>query len=237
MRDPLKVECARLWVLSIERERQNGYVINTLWFDQWLTHTQALRQPVGVISDGVVESNQGLGSRHTNLELNGEHGHARSGHRHDMLHASDLGEHLFPRDSHHLLDLAHGRAWEWNDDICHRDVDLRFLLARCDQDGEEPKQQAEQGKKWGDLGGLEGTCNAPGDAEGVAHRALLSQSGSSLGVLRDGLADAKTCKHLYAPISTATQPNLTQLWPSIGVDHVNGGELSAQQHRGAGNLW
>ena len=63
-----------------------------------------------------------------------------------MLDALDLGEHLLHGYGHEAFDLGRARTRERHEDVCERDVDLRFFLARRYEHGEETEQQARQGE-------------------------------------------------------------------------------------------
>jgi hypothetical protein len=58
-----------------------------------------------------------------------------------VVDACDAREHLFGRRRDEVLDVLRGCAGERDEDVRHRHVDLRFLLARRDEHGERTEQQ------------------------------------------------------------------------------------------------
>ena len=76
VRHPLQVVGAGRRIFAVERQRDDGHVINALGLDDGLHHAQAFGQPVGVVLDGVVQSHQGFCARHAHFELHRQHRHA-----------------------------------------------------------------------------------------------------------------------------------------------------------------
>jgi hypothetical protein len=121
----------------------------------------------------VVQPHQGHDARHSHLELHREDGQTRARDGGDVLDALYLGEHLFGGRSHHLFDVGHRRPGEGDEDVGHGHVDLRLLLARRDQHGEEPHEQGDEREQRRDLRALELRGDTTGEAE-RARRAHLS---------------------------------------------------------------
>ena len=155
VRHALQVIGAGRCILAVERQRDNGHVVDAFGLDDRLHHAQAFRQPVGVVLDGVVQPHQRLGARHAHLELHRQHRHAGTRHRHHMLHAGNLRQHLFARCGHHLLDIAHRGARKRHQHIGHGDVNLRLFLPRRDQHRKNAQQQRDERQQRGDLCALE----------------------------------------------------------------------------------
>ena len=77
MRDPLQLLGADGTIASVERQRDDGHVVDALGLDQRRAYAQATRQPVGVGVDGVVQAHKRFGARETDLELHRQHGQSR----------------------------------------------------------------------------------------------------------------------------------------------------------------
>jgi hypothetical protein len=155
VRDPLEVRCALLPVARVQRERDDGDVVDPLGLDNGRHHAQALGQPVLVGLQHVVQANHRLGARHADLELDGEHRHAGARHRVSVLDAGDLRQHLLGRQRDHRLDVVDRCARELDEHVGHGDVDLRLLLARGDEHREQAHQQRDQREQRRDLRVLE----------------------------------------------------------------------------------
>ena len=77
-------------VLLVQRERDDGHVVNALGFDDGVQHAEVARQPVGVVAQRVVQAHQGFGAGNAHLELHRHHRQPRLGQRHHMLDADHL---------------------------------------------------------------------------------------------------------------------------------------------------
>src|SRR5690606_21966565 len=64
-----------------------------------------------------------------------------------------------------ILDLAGARAGKRDEHICERHIDLRLLLARRHEHGEETEQEPGEREQRSDLGVLETACDRAGEAE------------------------------------------------------------------------
>ena len=71
------------------------------------------------------------------------------------LVGGDLRQHLFGRHRDHLLDVPHRGTRKRDQHVGHRHVDLRLLLARRDQHGEQAEEQRDEGQQRRDLRRLE----------------------------------------------------------------------------------
>ena len=215
VRHALQVERAGRRVARIERQGDDGNVGDALGLDDRLTDPQPARQPVGVAVDRVVEANECLGARHAHLELHRHHGEAGARDARHVLGAADLRQHLLGGRRHHLLDVAHRRAGKGDDDVGHRHVDLRLLLARRDEDRERAEQERHQRQQRRDLRALE----EAGDAAGDAQRAVVH------GAIREGMRAAAcgsraTRSLAETPASTSTCSPLARprrTWRSNGT--------------------
>jgi hypothetical protein len=183
VRHALQVIGASLGVAAEECERDDGHVVDALGFDDRIEHAQASRQPVGIGVDRVVQPHQRFGARHAHLELHGDDRHAWPRHRHHVLDAGDLRQHLLGRCGHHLLDITHRRPGKRDQHIGHGHVDLRLFLARRHQHREDAQQQRHQRQQWRDLRRLEVGRDATRDTErafrGHAQSARAAACGSS----------------------------------------------------------
>ena len=166
VRHALQVVGTAVLVLAEQCQRDDGHIVHALGLDQGLHDTQPFGQPVGVVSEGVVQTHQGLGSWHTDLELNRQDGHAGARNRHDVFHARDLRQHLLGRNGHHLLHIAHGSTWKRHQHIGHGHIDLRLFLTGRHHHGKNTQQQCHQGQQWRDLCALKQGRNAPRNAQG-----------------------------------------------------------------------
>ncbi len=84
-------------VLGPERRGNDGHVVDALGLHDGWQDAEILRPPVLVGEDRVVQPHECLGARLADLELHGEHAHARAGHRVHVFHPVDLREHLLHR--------------------------------------------------------------------------------------------------------------------------------------------
>ncbi len=134
----------RRWLTAPQRHAQNGHIVNPFGFDHRRHHAQALGQPILIGAENVVQAHHRFGARYADLELHRQHRHARARHRIGVFDAVDLRQHLLGGLGDHFFHIGTGRAREGNDDIRHRDVDLRLFFARRDQHGEQAQQQGHQ---------------------------------------------------------------------------------------------
>ena len=164
-------ERVRVRALAEQRQTDDGYVVDALGLDDGLHHAQAARQPVGVGAQGIVQTHQRFSARHADLELHRHDGQTRTRHRHHVLGARHLREHLLGRYRHHLLHIGHGSAGEGDQHIGHRDIDLWLFFTRCHQHGKAAQQQGQQGQQRRDVRTLEGRCDAARNSHGsgLAH--------------------------------------------------------------------
>ena len=89
-----------------------------------------------------------------------------------MLDAGDLPEDLLGRGRDERLDVLRGRARERDEDVRHRHVDLRLLLARR----HDRREDAEEGRDQRDERRELRADEEPGDASGDAHQTLTRTS-------------------------------------------------------------
>ncbi len=131
-------------VVAPEGQRDDRHVVDALRLDDWRADAEVGRNPVAVGVDGVVEAHQRLDRVFADHVLHGDHRHARTRYRVDVLDAGDARQHLLGRSRHQVFDILDGRAREGDEDVGHRHVDLRLFLARRDQRGEDAQQQRDQ---------------------------------------------------------------------------------------------
>ena len=175
--NPLQVKGADRGVLAEKRERNDGHVIDALGLDQRAQDTQALRQPISIGIDGVVEPHQRLGARYPHLVLHGQYGKARPRDRHYVLDAGDLRQHLLGRRGDHLFHIPCRCAGKWDQHVGHRHVDLWLLLAWRHEHGEHAQEKGADGQQRRDLRRLEIGGDTTGYAERLAHIVAFSAHG------------------------------------------------------------
>ena len=161
---------AALGVVRPQGRGQNRYVVDAFGVDQRRQDPESLRMPVLVGIDGVVETDQCLGTRLANLELYRRNTDAGPRDGVDVLHAVDLRQHLLQRNRHQVLDLGRARTGERHEHVGKGDVDLRFFFAGRDGNREEPHQQKRQGEERGERIVLEPLRDAARKAETFTHR-------------------------------------------------------------------
>ena len=229
VRHALEREGADIRVAAEQRQRDDRHVVDALGLDDRVEHAQAARQPVGIRVHRVVQPHQRLGARHADLELHRDHCQPRLRHRHHVLDAGHLRQHLFGRRGHHLFHVAHRCARKRDQHVGHRDVDLRLFLARCREQREQTQQQRHQRQQRRDLRRLEVRGDASGDAEGWCIAALRMLALRPAGRVPP-LAGRHTGQHLDALAVGAAQPHLAQHRRALVVEHVDAGHLAAAQH-------
>ena len=169
--DPLEVVGAALGILRPQRQRDDRDVVDALRLDQRLADVELARQPVAVREDRVVQPDDRLGARHAHLVLDRDQRLARPRHRPHVLEARDLREHLLGRNRDQRLDVLRRRARERHEDVGHRDVDLRLLLARRHDDRERARHQQHERDQRRELRREEEAGDPARDAQwrGVGH--------------------------------------------------------------------
>jgi len=80
----------------------------------------------------------------------------------DPVHAR---QHLLGRARDQILDILGRGAWEGDQHVGHGHVDLRLLLARRDENGEDAEQEGDQRQQRRHPRFLEGGGDAAGDTE------------------------------------------------------------------------
>jgi hypothetical protein len=142
-------------VLAPERERHHRHVVDALGLHDRLADAEVGRDPVAVRLQGVVQAHERFRPRHADLELHGEHRHARARDREHVLDAAHLREHLLGGRRDQRLDVARGCPREGHQHVRHGDVDLRLFLARRHRHGEHAEQERHQREERGELRVLE----------------------------------------------------------------------------------
>ncbi len=141
VRYPLQVVRAPRRIFRPQRQGDDRDVVDPLRPHQRLAHVELGRQPVLVRQDRFVQTDDRLGARHADLVLDGDHRLPGAGDRPHVLEPENLREHLLGGNRDERLDVLRRRPRKRNEDVGHRDVDLRFLLARCHDDGEHARHQ------------------------------------------------------------------------------------------------
>ena len=175
---------AALRVVGPQRDAHHRHVVDALGLDQRLAHADARRQPVLVRKHLVVQAHDRRLALDADGELDGQHRHARTAGRIDVLDALDFRQLLLQRRAHELLDVARAGTDERHEHVRHRHVDLRLFLPRGDQHRDQAQQQAQQREHRGQRIGLERGGEAAGqpqarDRRGVTHGRLRQRPGAA----------------------------------------------------------
>ena len=163
----IETELAQLMILDIlgpEREGDDRDVIHTDRLDQ--RHLHVRRHTVHVGLELVVDLHDRGAHLLADLEAHGHHRRPALSGRVDMPNALDLLHDPFERIGHQTLDLLRGGARILHEDVDHRDRDLRVLLARREQQTQDPEEERAEQEHRRDRRIDEGAGNATGEAEG-----------------------------------------------------------------------
>src|SRR5690606_23145635 len=112
------------------------------------------------------------------LEAHGGHRIAVAGHAVDVLDARDLPHALLDRAGQQVLRLARRRARHADDHIDHRHRDLRLLLARRRDDGDDTDRERREGAERRELRAQERLRDSSGDAHAYLASAALDTTAS-----------------------------------------------------------
>ena len=133
------------YLIRFRPERYAHYrdVVNAHRFDHRRHNAQILREPVVVAVDLIVQIENGLLTRDTHFEGDGQNGLAGLADGEYIVHAFDFRQHLFSRDGHQLLDFTGAGTGEANEHVGECHINLRFFFFRRHHNGEESEQQAQ----------------------------------------------------------------------------------------------
>ena len=162
----LKGEPVKLRIFAAQHQRNHWDVVDSLGLDDRWQHTEPAGEPVRVRRDHIVKANQGLDSRNAHLELNSNHREASLRHRHHVLNARDLGQHLLGRHRDHLFHIFGRRARKGNDDVGHGHIDLRLFFPGGDEHREESGKDRHKSEQRCDPRRLEEGSDSAREAKG-----------------------------------------------------------------------
>ncbi len=150
---------------AVEGQGQDRHVVDGMRLDQRLRHRMGDAVEVGL--QFLVEADDGGFEVLADVEADDQQ--ALAGHRGrvDVLDAGDFVEQLFHRDGEPLLDLLRGGAGHRHHHVDHRHLDLRFLLARQQEDGEDAEEQRGEDAERGQLRVDEGCGQPAGESRTV----------------------------------------------------------------------
>ena len=111
----------------VEGEGEDGHVVDAVRLDE--RSRDAVRDAVEVGLQLLVEADDGLLEIGAHVETGDEQALAGGGGGVDVFHPGQFVEQLLHGHGQPLLDLLRGGAGHGNDDVDHRHLDLRLLLA------------------------------------------------------------------------------------------------------------
>jgi hypothetical protein len=121
-----------------EREREDGDIVDRARFDE--RRGDAGREAVEVGLEALVEADEGGLDLGADLVADDDGAEAGAGGGVEVVDAGDFPEEFFEGAGEAVFDLGGRGAGEGAEDVDHRDVDLRLLLAGEHQDRKRTEQ-------------------------------------------------------------------------------------------------
>ena len=137
-------------LLTPERQRQNGYIVDVSRFDQ--RRGDAAGNPVHVGHELGLEPHNRLLFVLPHVKAHHRHGHARHAGGVDVLHAGNFPQQLLHGTGHPLLHFRGVGAGHLNEDVDHGDDNLGFFLPGKGNHGGHSQKHRGDNDQRGQLG-------------------------------------------------------------------------------------
>ena len=152
-------------MITVQGQREDGHVVDRLRLDQ--RSSDARGDTVEIRLELVIEPHERFLHIRADIETNDDEALARPRNRVDVFHARDFPEQLLHRGSDAFLDLLGRGTGHRDHHIDHRHLNLRLLLAREKEQGEETEQDRGDDDQRRQFRIDESRGQTPGDAVGA----------------------------------------------------------------------